>query len=87
LRTNSLEEDGVIVVTLEKGSKGETWSAAIKGHGNLDPMSQEDEKKKLMLMRFQEEVREIHLSYFRTLDSIFHKQLLTGQHQILKNSW
>jgi hypothetical protein len=50
------KEDGIIHVTLQKMSKGVTWLSALKGHGQLDLLSQEELKKKLMLERFQEEV-------------------------------
>eukprot|EP01132_Coremiostelium_polycephalum_P001987 gene1987-2445_t len=49
-------EDGVIHITLTKMSKAETWFAALKGHLNQnDSNINEDDKKKIMLERFQEE--------------------------------
>jgi len=48
-------EDGVIHITLQKLSKGETWLAALKNHVQMDPLGHEEDKKRLMLERFQEE--------------------------------
>ncbi|EFA83334.1 hypothetical protein PPL_04127 [Heterostelium album PN500] len=51
-------EDGVINITLQKMDKGETWFAALKGHGNQisgDSHLNEEVKKSMMLERFQEE--------------------------------
>ena len=55
--TWSLEDGNVITIYLTKAHRGELWDAALKGNKavQLDPMSKEDEKKKLMLERFQEE--------------------------------
>lgn len=36
--------------------QGETWQAVIKGH-ELDPMSQQQDQQRLLLERFQREVR------------------------------
>lgn len=49
--------DGVININLQKMKKGETWTAALKGRGgeHVDVFTQEGEKKKMMLERFQEE--------------------------------
>lgn len=49
-------EDGTICINLQKLSKGETWLAALKGHEVRDIISHEEDKKKLLLERFQEEV-------------------------------
>ncbi|ESS28895.1 nuclear movement protein domain containing protein [Toxoplasma gondii GAB2-2007-GAL-DOM2] len=49
-------EDGELHILLVKMKKGEVWNAALKGHGGaLDPFSQQEVQKKLMLERFQEE--------------------------------
>jgi len=59
--TWSLEDDKpagkVITIYLTKAHRGEMWEAALKGNKavQLDPMSKEDVKKRLMLERFQEE--------------------------------
>jgi CS domain len=42
-------------ITLQKMRKAETWSAAFKGHTTLNPLEEEEVKKKLTLERFQEE--------------------------------
>ncbi|EAL61501.1 hypothetical protein DDB_G0291942 [Dictyostelium discoideum AX4] len=49
-------EDGIIHVTLQKMNKAETWMAALKGHLNQnESLLNEEDKKKIMLERFQEE--------------------------------
>eukprot|EP00440_Ansanella_granifera_P072192 gb/GFBE01078340.1/.p1 GENE.gb/GFBE01078340.1/~~gb/GFBE01078340.1/.p1 ORF type:complete len:176 (+),score=47.85 gb/GFBE01078340.1/:1-528(+) len=48
-------EDGELHIQLQKAHKGETWAAALKGHGQLDMFSEQEINKKLMLERFQEE--------------------------------
>jgi len=49
--------DGELVITLQKGFKGETWDAALKGQGGeqIDVATKQEVQKKLMLERFQEE--------------------------------
>jgi len=42
-------------ITLQKMKKAETWGAALKGHESMNPLEQEEIKKKLTLERFQEE--------------------------------
>jgi hypothetical protein len=37
--------------------QGEPWTSALKGH-DLDPSTQQQESQRLMLERFQAEVRE-----------------------------
>lgn len=44
-------------ITLQKRDKGQTWASPILGQGQLDPYSSDLEQKRLMLQRFQEEVR------------------------------
>ncbi|KAL8129952.1 hypothetical protein V2J09_019107 [Rumex salicifolius] len=48
-------EDDVMHITLQKRDKGQAWSSPIVGQGQLDPLSADLEKKRLMLQRFQEE--------------------------------
>ncbi|KYQ88860.1 hypothetical protein DLAC_10664 [Tieghemostelium lacteum] len=49
-------EDDVIHITVTKMNKAETWFAALKGHMNqIDTVINEEDKKKIMLERFQEE--------------------------------
>jgi hypothetical protein len=43
-------------VTLQKRQKGQPWPSAIAGHGNLDAFTADQEQRRLMLERFQEEV-------------------------------
>ena len=38
-----------------KGSKGASWDAVFKGHTCVDPFTQSEMKKSLMLERFQRE--------------------------------
>ena len=49
-------EDGEMHITLQKREKGKTWSSPIQGQGILDPYAADQEQKRLMLQRFQEEV-------------------------------
>lgn len=44
-------------ITLNKREKGQTWPSPILGQGQLDAYSTDLEQKRLMLQRFQEEVR------------------------------
>ncbi|KAG8459768.1 hypothetical protein KFE25_014331 [Diacronema lutheri] len=48
-------EDGVLHLTLCKGSKGVTWPSLLKGHAPVDPFTQQEVQKSLMLERFQTE--------------------------------
>ncbi|KAG8077502.1 hypothetical protein GUJ93_ZPchr0007g4392 [Zizania palustris] len=48
-------EDGELHITLQKREKGKTWSSPIQGQGSLDPYAADQEQKRLMLQRFQEE--------------------------------
>ena len=48
-------DDGVIEISLHKVKKAETWLSALQGHGQMDPFTQGEMKKKIMLERFQEE--------------------------------
>lgn len=43
-------------VTLQKREKGQSWPSAIAGHGSLDSFTADQEQRRLMLERFQEEV-------------------------------
>jgi hypothetical protein len=45
-------EDDELVVTLQKMRKGETWTSACQGHAALDPLSQTEVQKKILLERF-----------------------------------
>jgi hypothetical protein len=49
-------EDGELHIILTKGSKGVTWKALIRGHTEVDPYTQSELQKSLMLERFQQEV-------------------------------
>jgi hypothetical protein len=42
-------------ISLQKMRKAETWNAAFKGHASLNPLEEEEVKKKMTLERFQEE--------------------------------
>lgn len=51
-----MAEDDVMHITLTKRDKGQTWASPIMGQGQLDPYVTDQEQKRLMLQRFQEEV-------------------------------
>mmetsp|Transcript_58202 Transcript_58202/g.116984 ORF Transcript_58202/g.116984 Transcript_58202/m.116984 type:complete len:252 (+) Transcript_58202:44-799(+) len=42
-------------INFQKMKKGEMWMSALAGHGELDPLTKEDDKKRLMLERFSDE--------------------------------
>lgn len=48
-------EDGILHLSLTKGSKGQTWDCLLKGHTPNDPYTQSEVQKSLMLERFQAE--------------------------------
>ena len=48
-------EDGELHFTLLKMAKGETWPSVFKGHESLDTFSMQEEQKRIMKERFQEE--------------------------------
>eukprot|EP01106_Pelomyxa_sp_JSP_P011658 TRINITY_DN3070_c0_g4_i1.p2 TRINITY_DN3070_c0_g4~~TRINITY_DN3070_c0_g4_i1.p2 ORF type:complete len:161 (-),score=63.17 TRINITY_DN3070_c0_g4_i1:95-577(-) len=48
-------EDGVVHITLTKMEKNHVWPTAFMGHGELDPLEQEQQRKRLLLERFQGE--------------------------------
>jgi hypothetical protein len=50
--------DGELNITLCKMNKGETWTKALSGRdgAEVDPVTKEELRKKMMLERFQEEV-------------------------------
>ena len=50
-------EDGELHVTLCKIAKGVSWNAVFAGDAALDTVVGEADRKRLMLERFQEEVR------------------------------
>lgn len=50
------KEDGELTISLTKLQPGEPWPAAIKGH-EPDALTQQQEQQRLMLERFQREVR------------------------------
>ena len=45
-------EDDELHIQLTKMKKGETWLCACAGHQALDPLMQEEMRKKIMLERF-----------------------------------
>jgi len=47
--------EGEVTINLQKMRKGEMWVSALLGHGELDPLTKEEDKKRLMLERFAEE--------------------------------
>ena len=48
-------EDGVLHLSLVKGSKGVNWECLLKGHTPNDPYTASEVQKSLMLERFQAE--------------------------------
>ena len=89
--------DGELHLLLAKTHKGQLWDSALKGHmgSQLDMVSVEEEKKRLMRERFQEEHPQFD---FRFLLSpiliskhgsmyLIATQSLTGRCQTLKASW
>lgn len=42
-------------ITLQKMRRAETWSSALKGHAQLNPLEEEQVRQKLTLERFQQE--------------------------------
>eukprot|EP00658_Telonema_sp_P-2_P008958 TRINITY_DN13394_c0_g1_i3.p2 TRINITY_DN13394_c0_g1~~TRINITY_DN13394_c0_g1_i3.p2 ORF type:complete len:156 (+),score=29.02 TRINITY_DN13394_c0_g1_i3:189-656(+) len=48
-------EDGELHFTLLKMTKAETWTAAFKGHDDMDPFSMQEVQKQIMRERFSEE--------------------------------
>lgn len=48
-------DDGVIEISLQKQKKGEPWSAVFVGHGQMNPLVEQQLSKKLLLERFAEE--------------------------------
>jgi hypothetical protein len=50
--------DGEININLQKMNKAELWDSALIGRGGeaVDSFTKEEQKKKIMLERFQEEV-------------------------------
>ena len=48
-------EDDELHVCLQKMYKAETWPCACKGHAVLDPFTQNEVQKNILLERFQEE--------------------------------
>eukprot|EP00891_Asterochloris_glomerata_P000687 jgi/Astpho2/687/e_gw1.00013.132.1_t len=47
-------EDGTLSIQLCKAEQGEPWPAAFVGH-EVDPLTQQEEQRRLMLERFQQE--------------------------------
>lgn len=47
--------DGELEINLQKMSKGETWDAALKGHGQMNSYVKGEVQKQLMLERFGQE--------------------------------
>lgn len=58
--------DGELNITLCKMNKAETWTKALYGKdgAEVDPVTKEEERKKMMLERFQEEVSAVQLLSF-----------------------
>lgn len=66
--------DGEVNINLQKMNKAEVWDRALLGQGgeSVDDLTKEDQKKKMMLERFQDEVCCIaSLDYCRFTFSFF----------------
>jgi hypothetical protein len=50
-------EDGVLHILLQKALTGVTWTTCCKGHAGLSAKDVEKENQKILLERFQREVR------------------------------
>jgi hypothetical protein len=52
-------DEGEIIINLQKMAKAEAWDCALKGRTGetIDPLTKEEVKKKILLERFQEEVK------------------------------
>ena len=48
-------EDEELNILLCKMKKGETWTCACQGHEAMDPLTQQEVQKNILLERFQEE--------------------------------
>ncbi|KRX07339.1 HSP20-like chaperone [Pseudocohnilembus persalinus] len=48
-------EDDELHIILQKAFKGQVWQSALKGHQGLDPLTQSQIQKNLLLERFQQE--------------------------------
>jgi hypothetical protein len=44
-------EDGTLTLNLTKARKGETWAAALRGHGELDPVAASEVQRHMLLER------------------------------------
>lgn len=51
--------DGEININLQKMNKAELWNSALMGHDAVDDFTKEEQKKKIMLERFQDEVQSL----------------------------
>ncbi|KAI5678947.1 hypothetical protein M9H77_09897 [Catharanthus roseus] len=85
-------EDDIMHVTLQKREKGQTWSSPIQGQGQLDPYTTDQEQRRLMLQRFQEEeaILSEHRNTWRTLRTqvlTSHKPSSQGVAPIQGPSW
>ena len=45
-------EDKELHINLQKSYKGELWNCVFKGHNKLNPLVEQEVKKKLLLERF-----------------------------------
>ncbi len=54
--TASSADGSQLTINLQKAERGEPWPSVFKGH-ELDAMAQQQESQRLMLERFQQEVR------------------------------
>ena len=48
-------EDEELHIILQKAFKGELWPSVFQGHNKVDPLTEQEISKKLLLERFQEE--------------------------------
>ena len=45
-------EDGELHINCQKVDKGGTWPSALAGHGSMDPFTEGEVQKQMMLERF-----------------------------------
>jgi hypothetical protein len=92
--------DGEININLQKMYKAEMWECALRGRGGaaVDAFSREEVRRKLMLERFQEEVRNCAIRALddniltllnddSTLDLIFQVLISMVRFQMRGRSW
>lgn len=74
-----VSDGGELNVNLQKMKKADTWPAALQGSNtNVDPLTLEGMQKKIMLERFQSEVRGVHRTGLLTCVVVLKTRILLG---------